>query len=152
MRETSFLPFGITKMMQTRAESSLLFCRVQLIFAFLLQRYKGLKRPVSFSSIFSSVSCDTRPILRQFPGDQNCRKRRYFDHDHDYDYDLFVHRDTETQSILTEHKITSLRSVIVLTPKSRYEGNLFPSSSRPPALSRVTYSCLSIPCFFITAA
>jgi hypothetical protein len=71
MRETSFLPFGITKMMQTRVESSLLLCRVQLIFAFLLQRYKGLKRPVSFSSIFSSVSCDTRPILRQFPGDRS---------------------------------------------------------------------------------
>ena len=59
-----------------------------------LQIYKGLNHPVTFSSIFSTVSCDTRPVLRQIPvaPSKTVANRRYFD----YDYDLFVHRDTKS--------------------------------------------------------
>ena len=72
--------------------------RESSFFLLTLQIYKGLIHPVTFSSIFSTVSCDTRPIMRQIPAtpSKTVANRRYFD----YDYDLFVHRDTETQSFV----------------------------------------------------
>ena len=41
--------------------------RESSFFLLTLQIYKGLNYPVTFSSIFSTVSCDTRQILRQTP-------------------------------------------------------------------------------------